>query len=59
MDKLIKKIIEKDMNPTVAGLDPKLDLMSYARTMISQVLRLKVSSSHIPLSEEEERRSVS
>ncbi len=25
MDKLIKKIIEKDMNPTVAGLDPKLD----------------------------------
>lgn len=25
MDKLIEKIIEKDMNPTVAGLDPKLD----------------------------------
>lgn len=25
MDKLIEKIIEKDMNPTVVGLDPKLD----------------------------------
>ena len=25
MDKLIEKIIEKDLNPTVVGLDPKLD----------------------------------